>query len=90
VKEVQRYGISYSALSFAGQLKNRTKGTGNIYGSGKFPRHQHHNRGCNSFPIAGNKSLSFEDKEAISFHYNKMVKKMISLCSWINKVSYDI
>jgi hypothetical protein len=89
VKEVQRYGM-YAALLFAGHRKNKSTGIGNIYGSSKYPRHQHHNRGSSTFPIAGNDSLSFEDKDGISLHCSKVVKKLISLCSWINKQCYDI
>jgi hypothetical protein len=89
VKEVQRYGM-YAALIFGGQRKNRTIGTGSIYGSSKLPRHQHHNRGSSSFPIAGNESLSFTDKDAIAVHCNRVVKKMISLCSSMCKKIIDM
>jgi hypothetical protein len=89
VKQVHRYGM-YAALIFAGHRKNRTTGTGNIYGSSKLPRHQHHNRGSSTFPIAGNSSLSFEDKDGISLHCSEVVRKLLGLCSWINKQCYDI
>jgi hypothetical protein len=63
-RESRMFGM-YAALIFAGYRRNKDTGTGQVYGSSKEPRHQHHNRGSTAvLPIAGGKGLlSFEDSE---------------------------
>jgi hypothetical protein len=84
IREVKRYGV-YAALIFAANRKNRNTGTGNVYGSSKVPRHQHHNRGsCDRFPIAGGTGLlSFSDgdKEKIAARCQRVVNDMLEMCA---------
>lgn len=90
VKEVTRYGM-YAALVFAGHRKNKRNGTGNIYGSSKNNRHQHHNRGGSTVPIVGKEGLtSFNNKDDIASHCRDVVKKLFVLCNSISQKCYDI
>jgi len=92
--EVNRYGM-YAALIFAGFRRNEGTPTGSSYGNSKFPRHQYHNRGSKLFPIAGNNSLTFNDKDpmskdAIADHFNKVAREMIRHCETLRQKCYDI
>jgi hypothetical protein len=89
IKEVHRYGM-YAALIFAGSRKNKGNGTGNIYGSSKVPRHQHHNRGSKAFPIAGQHGLDIEDKDAVSSYCKQVVMQMIAICNEFCQEAYNI
>jgi hypothetical protein len=84
IREMQMHGM-YAALIFAAHRKNKTTGTGTVYGSSKVPRHQHHNRGSNDrFPIAGGKGLlSFTEGEKlkIAARCQLVVNELLELCA---------